>query len=137
MISIFLDIPQGENSVIPNPSPVQVPNPILYAIKLFIDEVDSRLRTQEFCNPHNPPLPSYSRVMITTYSKKETPFGIYQAIREDLTSLQETLTKRDARGEILNLDENWRIYEGELFIEWVKDGIPSEVYYNSPVPDLP
>ncbi|KAL4781418.1 hypothetical protein BJX76DRAFT_359949 [Aspergillus varians] len=131
VITIFIDIPAGTS-----PYPIETTNSILNAVKQLIYEVDSRILTKEFCNPHNAPGPSYSRVMITAYTDQETPFTVYTAVFEALVSLLDSLAERDARGEILEIDEKWMIEEGCIVIQWVRSGVPLERYFNNPVVDL-
>lgn len=129
-ITIFLDITNGTHL---SPMPPKPINHILEVIIWLIEQVKDRLRTKEFCNPHDRPMPTYSRIRITVVTDKGTPFGVYTAVYEALVSLLESLLERDARGEILEINEDWAIVEDCVCVQWDGCEEPLNTYFNNPV----
>lgn len=129
-ITIFMDIPNGTHL---SPMPPKPINHILNVILWLIEQVEDRLTTKEFCNPLDMPMPTYSRIRITVVTDKGTPFGVYMAVYEALVSLLESLLERDARGEILEINEDWAIVEDCVCVQWDGCEEPLNTYFNSPV----
>lgn len=125
-----MDIPNGTHLSPMQPEPT---NHILKVIIWLIEQVKERLTTKEFCNPHDMPMPTYSRIRITVLTDKETPFGVYTAVYEALVSLLESLLERDARGEILEITEDWAMVEDCVCVQWDRCEEPLDIYFNNPV----
>ncbi|KAL4898841.1 hypothetical protein BDW74DRAFT_184310 [Aspergillus multicolor] len=128
MISILVDVPREG-------FPKQK-NYILAAVQNMIEIVQTRLITKEFANPHALVHFKNSRVIITAFTESPTPFTVYRdVIHPSLVALRDNLARRDAMGEVLEMDENWVYFEGCIRMQWLDAGVSVEEYYNAPISD--
>ncbi|RDW76731.1 uncharacterized protein DSM5745_06723 [Aspergillus mulundensis] len=127
IITILLDIPRDEEK--------KEKNFILTVLRNMIEVVQMRLVTKEFANPHEAVDPRNSRAIVTAITDSPTPFAVYKDIHRALVSLRDSLAEKEARGEILEMDENWVYFEGCIRMQWVEGVVPLERHYNAPVSD--